>query len=71
MKKIHYTLQGNPVEMKWNEINEEVAKREADNGVYTVLDDGAPDVAEAPTQLDALEAQMTYTAMMTDTLLEV
>lgn len=26
---------------------------------------------EAPTQLDRIEAQITYTAMMTDTLLEV
>ena len=29
-----------------------------------------PDVEE-PTQLDMIEAQVTYTAMMTDTLLEV
>lgn len=28
-------------------------------------------VEEAPTQLDQIEAQVTYTAMMTDTLLEV
>ena len=28
-------------------------------------------VAEEPTQLDRIEAQVTYTAMMTDTLLEV
>lgn len=27
--------------------------------------------ADAPSQLDILEAQVTYTAMMTDTLLEV
>ena len=27
--------------------------------------------AEPPSQLDRLEAQLTYTAMMTDTLLEV
>lgn len=29
------------------------------------------DVEEIPTQLDRIEAQVTYTAMMTDTLLEV
>lgn len=29
------------------------------------------DVIEEPTQLDRIEAQITYTAMMTDTLLEV
>ena len=28
-------------------------------------------VIEAPSQLDLIEAQVTYTAMMTDTLLEV
>lgn len=28
-------------------------------------------VVEQPTQLDRIEAQVTYTAMMTDTLLEV
>lgn len=28
-------------------------------------------VAEPPSQLDRIEAQLTYTAMMTDTLLEV
>lgn len=30
-----------PVTMGWNETNEEIAKREAHNGVYTVEDDGA------------------------------
>lgn len=34
-----------PVEMGWNETNEEIAKREAYNGAYTVVDDGV----EAPT----------------------
>lgn len=29
------------------------------------------EVTEAPTQLDRIEAQVAYTAMMTDTLLEV
>jgi len=29
------------------------------------------EVAEEPTQLDRIEAQVAYTAMMTDTLLEV
>ena len=47
------------------------------DGVMTVtamtegtLPDDAPE-SEQPTQLDRLEAQVTYTAMMTDTLLEV
>ncbi len=29
------------------------------------------DIVETPSQLDVIEAQVTYTAMMTDTLLEV
>lgn len=29
------------------------------------------EVTEAPTQMDRIEAQVTYTAMMTDTILEV
>ena len=56
------------VSMGWNEANEEIAKREAYNGEYTIEDDGAPE--PAPTQLDRIESQVTYTAMMTDTLLE-
>ena len=54
--------------MGWSEANEEIAKKEAYNGQYTVEDDGHE---EQPTQLDRVEAQVTYTAMMTDTLLEV
>lgn len=38
-----------PVEMGWNEINEETAKREAYNGKYTVEDDGQPELEEKPT----------------------
>ena len=56
------------VSMGWNEANEEIAKREAYNSEYTIEDDGEPE--PAPTQLDRIEAQTTYTAMMTDTLLE-
>ena len=56
-----------PVEMGWNEENEEIAKRESYNGEYTIEDDGQ---AATPSQLDVIEAQVTYTAMMTDTLLE-
>lgn len=53
------------------EINEAIAKAEAYNGEYTIEDDGLPDPSEVPTQLDMVDAQATYTAMMTDTLLEV
>lgn len=55
--------------MGWSEANEEIAKKEAYNGEYTIEDDGQPE--PAPSQLDVIEAQVTYTAMMTDTLLEV
>ena len=56
------------VTLGWSEANEEIAKAEAYNGEYTIEDDGKPE--PAPTQLDRIEAQTTYTAMMTDTLLE-
>ena len=58
----------NGVEMPWSEANEAIAKSEAHNGQYTVEDDGAP--APAPDRLDQLEAQTTYTAMMTGTLMD-
>lgn len=56
------------VSLGWSEANEEIAKIEAYNGEYTIEDDGEPE--PAPTQLDRIEAQTTYTAMMTDTLME-
>ena len=71
MKKLKYLFNGNPFEMDWSEKNEEIAKREADNGEYTIEDDGQPEPEVKPTQLDIIEAQVAYTAMMTDTLLEV
>lgn len=48
------------------------------NGVMTVtkwtagtIPEPEPELEPEPTQLDRVEAQVTYTAMMTDTLLEV
>jgi len=38
-----------PVIMGWNEINEEIAKKEAYNGEYTIEADGKPDAVEQPT----------------------
>lgn len=32
-----------PVTMGWNEANEEIAKKEAYNGEYTIEDDGLPE----------------------------
>ena len=58
-----------PVTMPYNEINELIAQSESYDGYY-VEDDGI-EVIEEPTQLDRIEAQVTYTAMITDTLLEV
>nr|DAJ94685.1 MAG TPA: hypothetical protein [Caudoviricetes sp.] len=56
------------VTLGWSEANEKIAKAEAYNGEYTIEDDGK--LEPAPTQLDRIEAQTTYTAMMTDTLME-
>lgn len=70
MKIIKYLFNRNPIEMGWNETNEEIAKHEADNGEYTIEDDGQPDPVETPTQLEALDARLTYVEMMTG-LLEV
>lgn len=44
-----------------------IAKTEAYNGEYTVEDNGEPE--PAPTQIDRIEAQVAYTALMTDTLM--
>ena len=60
----------NGVEMPWSEANEAIAKAEAKDGKYTVTDDGKPDPADIPSQLDQIEAQVTYTAMMTGTLMD-
>lgn len=56
------------VTLGWSEANEKIAKAEAYNGEYTVEDNGEPE--PAPTQIDRIEAQVAYTAMMTETLLE-
>ena len=46
------------------------AEVEAWNGEYEIYDDDQPDPATVPTQLDRIEAQMAYMAMMTGTLIE-
>lgn len=70
MKKIKYKFGGLAVQMPWSEDNLAIAEKEADGGDYSVEDDGIEEVSE-PSQLDIIEAQVAYTAMMTDTLLEV
>ncbi len=56
------------VTLGWSAANEAIAKAEAYNGEYTIEDDGEPE--PAPTQFDRIEAQVAYTAMMTDTMME-
>lgn len=58
-------------DMTWSEENEEIARKEAYNGEIEFFDDEELESSANPTQLDIIEAQVTYTAMMTDTLLEV
>ena len=57
--------------LEYSAENETYIKGIAYNGEYTIEDDGQPEPVSAPSQLDVIEAQVTYTAMMTDTLLEV
>ena len=57
------------VTMGWNEANEEIAKKEAYNGEYTIEDDGIEEVSE-PTWQDKIEAQVTYNSIMLGTLIE-
>jgi hypothetical protein len=75
MKIIKYKMQSGDelieVTLGYNETSVEIAKAEAYNGEYTIEDDGQPELVAEPTQLDRVEAQTTYTAMMTGTLLEV
>lgn len=55
MKWIKYMMKNSllPVEMPWSEDNEAIAKAEANNGEYTIEDDGKPEpvapVTDAPT----------------------
>ena len=53
-KVIKYTYNGMAVEMGWNEANEEVAKREADGGLYTVEDDGRPESEVKPSDTERI-----------------
>ena len=57
--------------LEYSGENETYIKGIAYNGEYTIEDDGQPDPVNAPSQLDVIEAQVTYTAMMTGTMLEV
>ena len=50
------------VTMGWNEANEEIAKREAYNGEYTIEDDGEPE--PAPTEQEQLRADVDFLLAM-------
>lgn len=73
MKLIKYQLNGHPVEMGWNESNEEIAKREADDGIYTIEDDGQfePETAETTSLEDRVGALESDTADLADALGQV
>ena len=51
--------------MDWSEANEEIAKREAYNGEYEIIDEGIEEVVE-PSQLDRMESQIAYLAIMAE-----
>jgi hypothetical protein len=57
--------------VEYSPANDTIIKQIAHNSDYEIVDDGQPDPADTPSQLDVIEAQVTYTALMTDTLLEV
>lgn len=76
MKIIKYLFNGEPVEMECAtqavyDANYPIAEKEADTGTIDVSGEFDAEPMAEPTQLDRVEAQATYTAMMTDTLLEV
>ena len=50
------------VSMGWNEANEEIAKREAYNGEYTIEDDGQPE--PEPTEQEQLRADVDFLLAM-------
>lgn len=50
-----------PVVMGWNKTNEEIAKKEAYNGEYTIEDDGQPEPVVEPTTDEILNAMLGVT----------
>lgn len=61
MKILKYLYKGNQVELGWNEINEEVARREADDGQYTIEEDGQPEPGVKETADDVINALLGVT----------
>ena len=50
------------VTMGWSEANEEIAKREAYNGEYEIIDDGQPE--PEPTEQEQLRADVDFLLAM-------
>ena len=48
--------------MGWSESNEEIAKREAYNGEYEIIDDGQPE--PEPTEQEQLRADVDFLLAM-------
>lgn len=55
------------VSMPWNEANEEIAKREAYNGEYTIEDDGVEETP-TPTLENRVESLETETSDLSEAL---
>jgi hypothetical protein len=70
MKLITYIYKNIEKGISYSEENLLIAQQEAENGEYSIIEI-EDEMAAVPTQLDKIEAQITYTAMMTNTLLEV
>ena len=51
-----------PITLGWNEANEELARREAYNGEYTIEDDGQPE--PEPTEQEQLRADVDFLLAM-------
>lgn len=58
MKVIKYSYLGQAVEMGWSEANEEIARHEADDGVYEIVEADMPgeEGDSAPSVWDELDA---------------
>lgn len=69
MQIVDYLPEGNLFEYRF-ELDENLDTNEL---TWEYIHDPLPEpvIEETPSQLDIIEAQVTYTAMMTDTLLEV
>lgn len=57
-----------PVTMGWNEANEEIAKKEAYNGVYTIEDDGLGEAEASATLEDRVGTLETDSTEMKEAL---